>query len=720
MNRKDGHLKVTGAALYATDHQREGQAYACAAHSEIASGELLAVDATATLALPGVLTVLHALDAPKLFRCPESLNVGERRPPFEDNRIYYAGQILALVVAESFEVARHGAQLLELKYKEDEQVSLDFERDLREGKIEQTDASSRGQAAEAFDRGHARIDATYETPVGIHCAMELHGAVAWWEEERLVVEDSTQWVVGQSKALANTFGLPESDVEVRSRFVGGGFGGKLFLWSPSILAAEASRVVGRPVQFSLDRRGQFTSAGHRPRTRQRLRLAADEDGHLVSLRHEAVNQTSQVDQYEESCPDVSASLYQCPNVSISQGVVRSHVGTPTPMRGPGETPGLWALESALDELAVELKIDPLELRLRNVAQRDEAKDLPWSINLHERCLREAAARFGWSQRNPEVGSMREGSEVIGWGIASTSWAAMRSSATVTVDLLQSGKARISCATQDIGTGTYTVFAQMVKELTGLPFDSIEVRIGNSRLPTGPISGGSMVTATVVPAIAEATEKAIDALLDLAVAEDGPFAGSDKKSLRMVGGKLCSRSGGASRSIGEVLESKRLSFVSGKGEASPGEEQERYSFRSFGAHCAEVRWDAGLGRLRVSRVTSVIDSGRIINLDTASNQVYGAIVMGVGMALLEESVYDKRTGRPVTDNLADYLVPVMTDCPEIDLSLLNVPDPHIGKLGARGIGEVGLTGVAPAIGNAVYHATGKRIRTLPIRMEDLMG
>ncbi|MDQ8188423.1 xanthine dehydrogenase family protein molybdopterin-binding subunit [Pelagicoccus sp. SDUM812002] len=720
LNRIDGRQKVTGGAQYAADIQVADKAYAYGIRSETAAGELLAVDATETEALPGVLAVLHALDAPKFFRCPDDLTVGERRPPFEDNQIYYAGQLVALVVAETFEQARRGAQLLKLKYREDSDVSLDFVASLKGGSPKETDSKSRGEPEGAFSAAKHRVDETYFTSVGVHCAMEMHGATAWWEEGRLVVEDSTQWVVGQRKALAKTFGIPESDVEVRSRFVGGGFGGKLFIWPTSILAAEAARVVGRPVQFSLDRRGQFTTAGHRPSTMQRIRLAADEEGHFLSLRHDSVNQTSYVDEYDESASDVSGSLYECPNVATSQGLIKMRTGTPTPMRGPGETPGLWALESAIDELAVEMGVDPLELRVRNIAERDGAKDLPWSANLHERCLREAAARFGWAERDPHVGSMREGDEVIGWGIASTSWAAMRSEASVNVEFHSDGTARVSCATQDIGTGTYTVFAQVVSELTGLPVERIDVRIGNSSYATGPISGGSMVTASVVPAIADATEKGLEALFELATSEDGPFAGRERAELQVCKGNVALvGSSEKAFGIGEVLKRGRLAYVRGEGKAAPGDEQDEYSFRSFGAHCVEVRWDPGVGRLRVSRVTSVIDSGRIINLKTASNQVYGAIMMGVGMALLEESVYDKRTGRPVSDNLADYLIPVMTDTPEVDLNLLDEPDPHLGKMGARGIGEIGLTGVAPAIGNAVYHATGKRIRKLPIRIEDLL-
>jgi xanthine dehydrogenase YagR molybdenum-binding subunit len=527
-------------------------------------------------------------------------------------------------------------------------------------------------------------------------------------------------VVGQKQALARTFGLSDEDVVVHSRFIGGGFGGKLFLWPHSVAAALAARVVERPVKLVLDRRSEFTTAGHRPVTRQRIRLGATKDGRLTSLRHDSLSHTSLVHEYTESCTDISRSLYACAHVATSQYIVPVHVGTPTPMRGPGETPGLWALESALDELACELQIDPLTLRLRNLPERDEGKQLPWSVHTHGECLELAARRFGWERRDPRVGSMRAGREIIGWGLASATWPGHRDVAQVQVELTVDGRARISCATQDIGTGTYTVLAQVLSELTGLPFARIDVAIGDSRLPEGPISGGSMATASVVPAVAEATRRAVQKLMELAVAPGGPFAGANPASLSFTAEGVQPATGGRFVSSEEILKAAGVSGVRGEARTESGEDNDRYSIRSFGAHCVEVRWDPGLARLRVSRVVSVIDTGRIINRHTAANQVYGSIMMGIGMTLLEQAIYDERSGRVVTDNLADYLVPVHADTPDMDLTLLDRPDPRIGEFGARGIGEIGLTGIAPAIAAAVHHATGKRLRDLPITVERLLG
>ena len=720
--RFEGRKKVTGAASYAADTAFEGMVHAIAVTSTITSGRITSLDATAAEAQPGVLAVLHAGNVTKPRRCPEEIEVSERRPLFEDTDVYYAGQIVAVVVAETFEQARWASRLIKIQYHETPFVlSLDA-GEATHGRTSAQDEPEkrRGQPEAQFEAAPVRIDVTYTTPVEVHCAMELHGIVARWIDGKLEVHDSTQWVVGQKQALARTFGLADEDVVVHSRYIGGGFGGKLFLWPHSVAAALAAQVVQRPVKLVLDRRSEFTTAGHRPVTRQRIRLSATEEGRLTSLRHDSLSHTSLVHEYTESCVDISRSLYACAHVATSQYIVPVNVGTPTPMRGPGETPGLWALESALDELAFELKVDPLALRLRNLPERDEGKQRPWSVQTHGECLELAAKRFGWEQRDPRVGSMRRGREILGWGLASATWPGHRDVAQVRVELTADGRARITCATQDIGTGTYTVMAQVLSELTGLPFERIEVAIGDSRFPEGPISGGSMATASVVPAVAEATRQAVQKLGELAVAPGGPLAGSDPGSLRFTRDGLQLESGGRSVSAETILKAARVSGVQGEARTESEEGNDRYSIRSFGAHCVEVRWDPELARLRVSRVVSVIDTGRIINRHTAANQVYGSIMMGLGMTLFEQSIYDERSGRVVTDNLADYLVPVHADTPEMDLTLLDRPDPHIGEFGARGIGEIGLTGIAPAIAAAVHHATGKRFRDLPITVEKLLG
>ncbi|HEY1108246.1 MAG TPA: xanthine dehydrogenase family protein molybdopterin-binding subunit, partial [Opitutaceae bacterium] len=559
-------------------------------------------------------------------------------------------------------------------------------------KPQEDEKKLRGTPDEALSSAAVQVDATYHTPVEVHNAMELHSTLAEWQADKLTLEDSTQWVVGQAKTIATMLGIPPENVTVKSAYIGSGFGSKLFLWPHAVVAAVAARQLKCPVKFVLPRAFQFTNAGHRPVIRQRMRLGASRDGRLQALLQETHSHTSLVTDYVESCGESNACLYSVANLRNEHQLVPLNVSTPTSMRGPGSCPGLFALESALDELAHKLDLDPLELRLRNLPATDEDKKLPWSANHFEECLRQTANRFGWSRRRPGVGAMREGSEILGWGLAAATWPAMRGPCEARIELHAEG-AKIECATQDIGTGTYSVIAAVVSELTGLPIDKITVAIGSSTLPPGPISGGSQATATFVPAIASVTHKALE-----------PLSGFKPSGPASLAAAL--RAAGRDRLVAEV-------------KTAPGEEAEKFSFRCFGAHCAEIRWDPGISKLRVSRIVSVLDTGRIMNAKTARNQVEGALVMGLGMALMEEAVRDARTGRVVNDNLADYHMLVHADMPEIDVTFLDRPDPHIGPFGAKGLGEIGITGIAAAIANAVHHATGKRIRDLPISIEKLL-
>ncbi len=702
LNRHEGRAKVTGRALYAADHPASSVVHAAGVMSAVAAGEIVRLDATAAEQAPGVLAVLHHGSVPELHRIDEDMDEGrkaaEERPPFEDNRIYYFGQFVAVVIAESLEQARWAAQLVEVEYRVEPHVlTLDEGIETHGAKPQEDEESLRGDPDAALERAAVRIDTTYTTPVEAHCAMELHSTLAEWDGERLLLHDSTQWVFGQPRTLAAMLGLPEDKVIVKAPFIGGGFGSKLFLWPHTVLAAVATRMLRRPVKFVLPRQYHFTTAGHRPFTRQRIRIGATPDGRLTALRHDSQSHTSLVTDYVESCGESTPALYSCPNVAVTHELVPVNVGTPTPMRGPGNCPGLFALESALDELAVTLKLDPIELRRLNLPARDEEKDTPWSSNHFETCLLRAAERFGWSRRRQEVGAMREGREILGWGFAAATWPAWRDQADVTVELRSDGTARVECATQDIGTGTYSVIAAVVAELTSLPPEKIEVAIGDSTFPRGPISGGSMATATLVPAVAGATRNALHHLF------------GDGKT-------------GVAHSAGWAEAWRKVGRTSVVGEchAEPGDEEDAFAFRSFGAHCVEVRWDPEITKLRVSRVVTVIDAGRIINAKTARNQVEGALVMGLGMSLLEETVYDPPSGRVVNDNLADYRVMVHAGMPELDVTLLDIADPQIGDFGAKGIGEIGLTGIAAAVANAVYHATGKRIRDLPITIEKLLA
>jgi xanthine dehydrogenase YagR molybdenum-binding subunit len=513
-------------------------------------------------------------------------------------------------------------------------------------------------------------------------------------------------------------------VKVITKFLGSGFGGKLWPWPHAALAAACARNLRRPVKLVVSRQMMFQSVGHRPATEQRIQLAADASGKLTAIQQEYANHTSLLDDYKEDCGESTPFLYSTPNLRVTAALARRNVGTPTPMRGPGAVPGLFALESAMDELAIKLKMDPVQLRLNNEPTRDESKNIPFSSRHLKECLTTGAEQFGWARRTPEIGSMTRDGLIVGWGVAACAWGAMRTPAEVRVELRQDGTVRVACATQDIGTGTYTVVAQIVSHAIGVPVDRIDVVLGDSSLPAGPISGGSWVTASVTPAALQAAQNATKALLVTAVKSPGsPFHGRNQEELEFVGGAIQPK--GKEQSavpMADLMRAAKVKGVAGQGQSGGtfGDPNPKLSFHSYGAQFAEVTWQPEIARVRVSRIVTVIDGGRIVNPRAARNQIEGAVVMGIGMAMFEETSYDSRSGRPINDNLADYVVAVNADTPRIDVRFLDYPDYDLNPIGARGIGEIGLAGVAAAITNAVYHATGTRVRALPVRIEDLLA
>lgn len=728
VTRIDGPLKVSGTAAYAVDHQLENLAYGVGVASTMGSARIVKVDASEAEAMPGVLAVLYRENTPPLFRPAERLEhsrAGEIRPPFEDDRVYYYGQFVALAIANTLEQAQAAADRVKVEYVVHKPLVLLSEAPAPQGPPRVQ--GKRGDAAGAFASAPVKIDETYTIPVEVHNPMEMHATIAKWDGDKLTVYATTQGVLNEQKVMAEVMGIPLEDVQVISPFCGSGFGGKLFPWPQSMLAALGAKHVRRPVQVQVPRSLMFTTVGHRPLTQQHVRMAATADGKLVSIQHDVMQPTSMVDEYVEWCTGVSTMLYACDNVAVKQDLVRLNVGTPTPMRGPGAVPGLFALESAMNELAMKLNMDPIELRLKNYAETDPSSHLPWSSKHLRECYQTGAERFGWAKRNPKPGSMQDGSEILGWGMASATWDAGRGGATVRVRLTSDGTARASCATQDIGTGTYTIFAQVVSQKTGIVLDKIHVVLGDSTLPPGPTSGGSATTATVLPAIAKAADQAVQRVLEAAVTTPGsPFFTPDRTQapkLAMTNGWVheADKPQNSGVPFEEILIARRLAALDGeaKTEMDPGL-REKYSFQSFGAQFMEVRWDPGIARLRVSRALTVIDAGNIINKKAGTNQVLGAVVMGMGMAMFEEAIYDPRTGKPINNNFADYLVATNADVPKLECVFLEYPDYHLNEYGARGIGEIGLAGVAPALAMAIYHATGVPVRKLPFRMEDVIG
>jgi xanthine dehydrogenase YagR molybdenum-binding subunit len=726
--RIDGPLKTTGSAMYTSDHDFPDLVYAWPTTATIASGTITAIDTSVAKKMPGVLAVYtHATIGP-LYRTPPSdgtsMIVDEKRPPLEDTTIRYYGQYVAVAVAQTVEQARAAAEAVKVIYAKTPHNVSDklLGTPLSEPKPKQV--SKRGDTASALSEAHVKHDAVYSTPTETHNPIELHASVAVYKNGKFTLYETSQGVVNHRDVLAAMLGVPSENVQVITRYLGSGFGGKLWPWPQSALAASCARNLNRPVKLVVSRSMMFQTVGHRPATEQRIQLAADTSGKLLAIQQDYVNHTAMADNYDEGCGEATALIYSCPNVLVTGGLARRNVGSPTSMRGPGAVPGLFALESAMDELAIKLKVDPVQLRLQNEPEKDESTGRPFSSRHLKECLTTGADKFGWSRRNPAIGSMKNSAGMtLGWGVAAGTWIAARTEAEATVELLQNGTARVVCATQDIGTGTYTAIAQMVSHEIGIPVQKVEVVLGDSALPPGPVSGGSWATASVTPAVLEAAQKAAKTLLEVAVGTpDSSLKGSKAEELELANGsvRVKGQSGGEVP-FGEILRQAKVKAVSGTGrsEGTLGNPNLKYSFHSYVAQFAEVTWQPEIARLRVSRVVTVVDGGRMINPSAARNQIVGAVVMGVGMAMLEATEYDPRNGAPINSSLADYVVAVHADCPDIDVTFLDYPDFKLNPLGARGVGEIGLAGVAAAITNAVHHATGTRVRALPVSIEDLL-
>lgn len=743
--RIDGPLKTTGRAMYSSDHNFPGLVYAWPTTATVASGTVQKIDTAAAEKMPGVLAIYTHETLGPLYRVPPgaglSLLMDERRPPLEDTTVRYYGQYVAVAVAQTMEQARAAAEAVKVTYSKFAHNTADrlLESNDRERKPKEQpkteanasglndakEVSKRGDTAAALREASIKHDAVYTIPTETHNPIELHASVAVYDGDKFTLYETSQAVVNHRDVMAAMLGVPPDKVQVITRYLGSGFGGKLWPWPHSGLAAACARNLNRPVKLVVSRAMMFESVGHRPAIDQRIQIAAQLDGKFTAIQQDYANHTSIQDDYDEGCGEATGLLYSCPNVLVTSSMVRRNVGTPTSMRGPGAVPGLYALESAVDELAIKLKMDPVQLRLMNEPKVDETDGKPFSSRHLPECLTVGADKFGWHKRNPAIGSMKNASgQVLGWGVAAASWGAMKTDAEATVELRSDGTARVASGSQDIGTGTYTVLAQMVSHETGVPVERVEVVLGDSSLPPGPISGGSWATASLTPAVLEAARNAAKSVVTVAIkAEGSPFKGKKQEDLEFVDGAVRLKGESATRlSMAEVLSLAKVRSVNANGKSRGlfGDPNVKFSFHSYGAQFVEVTWEPEIARLRVSRVVTVIDAGRMLNPRTAQNQIEGAVVMGVGMAMLEATEYDQRSGQPINNNLADYIVAVHADCPQIDVTFLDYPDFNLNPLGARGVGEIGLAGVAAAITNAVHHATGVRVRRLPVRIEDLLS
>lgn len=762
INRVDGRLKTTGTASYSADFPIPDVTYGFTLQSTITRGRIRAMDTSKAESAPGVIAVFTHQNAPRLHQLLEnggakssekqseaisSIKYGEKDLlPLQSPEIYYDGQYIALVVAKTLEEAQQAAVLIGVYY--DEQMPIiafdqaqPFQPKESMGRRLQI---GRGDPESAWDNAAVKLDQTYSTPVYTHNPMEPQASIAVWEGDKLTLHDSTQAVLGNRDAVALALGIPADHVRVIALFVGGGFGCKGFTWQHSILASMAARVIGRPVKLVLNRQQMFTCSGRRAQTIQHISLGADEAGTLASVTHQVTSDTSFVDTFVETAGLPTAKLYACPNLHIEHEVVRLNRGTPTSMRAPGESTGTFAIESAMDELAYATKVDPIQLRLVNYAETDPQRGKPWSSKHLEECYHRGAQAIGWSQRNPQPRSMPDGPRFIGYGMATAIYPANRVPASARARIFSNGSAEASSCTQDIGTGTYTIMTQITAQALGLPMDAVQFKLGDSTLPKAPVSGGSQTAASVGPAVEEAALAARRNVLRMAAADKrSPLYGQALENITVVNGR-CFVKNDSSRGemYADILNRAGVQFVDGeattKGSTRAASNQQKsseqsgksnnidldlnpapYSFYSFGAQFVRLLFDPLLGTVHLTHCVAVMDIGTVLNPKMATSQIMGGMIFGIGMALMEETVYDPDRGRIVTRDLANYLVPVNADMPEFDVQFIDKPDPHISSIGARGIGEIGITGMAAAIANAVYHASGKRIRDLPITLDKLI-
>jgi xanthine dehydrogenase YagR molybdenum-binding subunit len=733
IDRVDGRLKVTGTAPFTAEHKLPRLAYAVMVQSTIPKGKIAAIDTSAATGMRGVRLVLTHRNALKLPKPPPP-DPKDQPPPvklnlFQDDMVNYNGQPIALVVADTLEQAQAAARRIKVRYAPAtgaQAALLNFKQAARhprrpKDQPDRPNDSNRGNVAAGLKGAAVTLDAVYTTPLENHNPIEPHATIAVWDGDSLTLYDSTQNVSGVKKSAARTFGIAPAQVRVICPFVGGGFGSKGTAWSHVMLAALAARQAGCPVKLALERTQMFAPVGARPMTEQHVQLGAAADGTLAAVRHASMSSSAVQDEFVEPCTLLTRMLYQAEHAQTSQRLAVMNLGVPTYMRAPGESSGSFALESALDELAYSLKLDPLDLRLRNYAERDPDQQLPWSGKALRACYSDAAARFGWSRRNPQPRSMRAGDQLVGWGMATATYPANRQPAKASATLLADGTAVVRSGTHDLGTGTYTVMSQVAADALGLPVEKVRFELGDTRLPEAPVSGGSMSVASVGPAVKAACEAVRDKAVALAVADrDSPLYGADPATVRVEQGWLVPGSADGKRdAVAAVIARQGGLPLQADSQSAPGAEKKQYSMHSFGAVFVEVHVDPELGTIRVPRVVGAYHIGKLLNAKTGRSQLIGGIVWGLGMGLMEASELDPPSGRVVNANLADYHVPVNADIGEIDVSVVDGPDLAFNPLGARGIGEIGIVGVAAALANAVYHATGKRVRDLPVRLDDLI-
>jgi xanthine dehydrogenase YagR molybdenum-binding subunit len=728
LTRRDGVLKVTGAARFAADNHPDGMLFAALAVSTIARGRVSFLDVQAAKAHPGVVEVITPANRMALAQDPD-----EKSNPFmfrldllQNDRVRYANQAIAVVVAKTLESATEGAALLSPRYEvEPARVGLDASESFVPATVGVGNPSraNRGDVEAGLGAAAKRIEAVYETATQYHNAMEPHAIVAAWDGDRLSVDTPSQGLAMAQGRIAALFGIPPGNIHIRSPFLGGGFGSKGFISGPQLLGVVAAKMVGQPVKLVMTRPQMFGPVGHRAPTRQTLRIGTDKDGKLTALDHKTKTTSSTFDDFFEPASDISHTLYASPAISTSHEAVRIDTGTPLFMRAPGEATGSIALESAIDEMAHACGMDPLAFRLKNYAEVEPISGKAFSSKALRECYRQGADHFGWARRPLVPRQMRDaGGLLVGWGVGTATFPALMFQAQATAILRRDGSGVMEIGAHDMGQGAWTALAQIAADGLGLDIDQVEFKSGTSDLPDAGIAGGSAHTATAGMAIHSAGADAIARLADLAMNDErSPLFGAGNTGVTARDGRLFRRDDETrSESYSDILNRAGLAQIEGRGKsAADPAAQSNYAMHAHGAVFAEVKVDPELGQMRVTRVVGAFAAGRIINPRMVRSQYFGGMIWGVSFALHEHAVMDHRSGRNMNANLAEYYIPVNADIPSLEAILVEEHDAHVNALGIKGVGELAVTGTAGAVANAVWHATGIRVHQFPITLDRLI-
>lgn len=731
IDRVDGRAKVTGSATYPAENKMQNMTFGFLVGSTVAKGFIKSIDTKSAERAPGVIAVITHLNAPEV----PGYQTGKdpSKPPtagqplriFHNNEIFYYDQPVALVIADTYERVLHAAKLVKARY-EKAVHQTDLSANLSKGKVPtgpRFEDYTRG-ITDAYKNAAVKVQQEYYHPIEVHNPMELGNVIARWDEPgKVTIYTKTQGVEATRRSVCDAFKLPQENVTVHAEIIGGAFGMALRTWPYEITAIMGARKAGRPLKLVLHREQMFTNVGYRPATFQKIGLGATADGKLTGITHEATANTSSYEEFTEATVNLSKFLYACPNVTTRYRIVPLNLCTPIWMRGPGEATGSFALESAIDELAFALNLDPIKFRIRNHADTDPERNLPWSSKYLKECYEMGAERIGWKQRKLQPRSIKDDDWLIGYGMGTGSFGAFRGAATVKASLQSDGMLLLQCSVNDMGPGTATMMTAIASDATGIPINKIKVQMGSTGLPPGPTQGGSAVTATVGPAVND--------VCDALKGQIAALAGKEGSALRIgnidevkagdldfgQGGIMLKKDNSIKVAYSDLLKQNGLPFLEvikeSKGEQKP------YSMYSFSVHFVKLRVHPATGRVKIDHVVSCADAGTIVSPKTAVGQMMGGAVGGIGMALMEDMIIDHRFGRPINNNLADYHVPVNADIPDVEVLFVNKKDPYINSIGSKGLGEISLIGMAPAIANAVFNATGKRVRSLPITLDKLI-